>query len=1206
MRVKKLEIFGFKSFANRQSITFGEGVTGVVGPNGCGKSNVVDALRWVMGEQNARHLRGGNMQDIIFCGSEKKAPLGFAEVTLTLENSDQDAPLEYNHYNEIEITRRLYKTGDSEYEINRQKARLKDIADFFLGTGVGTKAYSIIEQGRVNDVISAKASDRRLIIEEAAGITKYKAKKAAAERRMEATRVNLNRIVDIKNEVDKRVAVLLREKEKLEKVQSIKNQIRDIDLHISSHHYLARSAKLAFLNASKGKLYDEITDNKREIAITELSFSKILDEYAKKHDHKRLLEDLEGQHKTTLELLKKDLEYTKVTMTDNQILVARLTSQLNDIEQRNLELENDIARFTSEHEQSLAQYAGINEKHAAQKQSGHSVVERRQNNLSDEQDTQKKIIESATRAARLQTQIAVLREQDAQKQIDIKNVALELATKMDELALSKTRVDLLTSELKQGELRNQTLQVELSAEQSRLEKEQEVGAGLTKQLRALDEEKMALSSRLKSLTEIDVGYEWSESGVTDLLASDKKHLIKGLVADVIQVKPGHEDAVEKCLSHMLDAAVVANNDDLSMVAAFLKNKKSAETAFILLNHDDRLPNISKPIGLKSLSDLISIASADYLALLPQLARFFLADHLASAIDHWPAARLAQATIVTFDGEMLLPDGRAIILGENNGKGVLKRKNELGELGKKIAELEVFIKDRSSQSQISDQAIQVSETKKGQILQEIKPLSLGLVRLEETIKQKTLELKKVEAERQKLLEKSDSLSNNAINSDEKIVNLNKQWADALEEHKNFEDALEQIRSKRTAVEAEYDAYQHQIKEIEIARAGIYEKSQSLANTLAQANKNLLHLASQKQSFDDQIAERSHEELKLKENERQVEKKLKALSIDLDETSKMLATIQVECSTLTHQKLVQEQALAVLQSQGRETLERLHEQELQINNANNEIKNLSDRIMERYRIRLTEQLTDFHNRALDEKAATKEMDELKKTFEKMGTVNENAAKDFEEFSARSHFLETQVGDLNDALSQLESAIKKINKTTKLRFLEAFNSINKQFSLVFPRLFNGGKAELVLGDEEDLLNCGVEIMAKPPGKNISSIELMSGGEKALTAISLIMAIFLIKPSPFCLLDEVDAPLDEANVSRFSQLIKEMSQLSQFIVITHNRKTMEAADQLYGVTMEDAGMSKIVSVHVQQAFDALKQPPKAVTATGKPTQLFLDDVTA
>jgi chromosome segregation protein len=1205
MRVKKLEIFGFKSFSHRQSVIFDEGVTAIVGPNGCGKSNVVDALRWVMGEQNPRHLRGGSMQDIIFCGSEKKAPLGFAEVTLTIENNKNDAPLEYNHFNEIQITRRLYKTGESEYEINRQKARLKDILDFFLGTGVGTKAYSIIEQGRVNDIISAKPQDRRIIIEEAAGITKYKAKKIAAERRIEQTKINLNRIVDIKNEVDKRAAALLREKEKFIKVQAIKNKIRKLDLHVTSHQYLFFSAQHSFLLNQLNSLKDDTEKNARDFAIAEDNFSKILEEYAKKHDQKRLLEELKNQHNSSLELLKKDLEYTKATFNDNQILVTRITSQLDDIEKVTLDLETEIKNLETEYELCHKQLLKVEDDLKQKKLTGQSVIEKRQKNLNDEREMQKKLLESATTAARLQTEIAALKKQDLQQQNDIKNIKEDISVRSEELSSAKNHLNNLEFELEHGLNRAQAVEDKLNSIEERLNKEREIETYLKNQLRGLKEQQLTISSRLKSLQEIDHSLEWSPSGASDILSSDIKHLVKSVIADVIHVKPGFEDTVEKCLFFILDALVLENQNDLSSAVSFLKDKKSAKTSFFFLNQTHPDIHMENSCDLMSLGDLIIIPDKQFHGLKSHFARIYLAQNLSLALLHWHAARINQITIVTKEGEMLLPDGQAIILGQNNKHGVLQRKKELASLENKMCEAESSINNIMISIEKPEKNIAIFEHEQKEYSNEVKMLNNGIIRLEEVIKQKNIEHDKMEAELKKLIDKQSHLNQTQNNFDDKIVDLNALWSNALNDHKNYEENFEQIKAERTVVDMAYETYQNQIKEIEIIKAGCQKKSESLVNALALARKNIFHYSTQKQAFLEQIEEKSQEELKLLENERQIKKKTKAINKDLEETIGMFFNLVKECENLAQKKYSKEKEVADLKSQGQVFLEKLHTLKLSINNADHEIKNLCERIMERYRIKLTEQICDFHHKPIDENAAKKEMKELHKSYERMGSVNENAAHEFAEFETRSKFLNAQIDDLNDALTQLEAAIKKINKTTKIRFLEAFNSINKQFSLVFPRLFNGGQAELILCDQEDLLTSGVDIMAKPPGKNIGSIELMSGGEKALTAISLIMAIFLIKPSPFCLLDEVDAPLDEANVSRFGQLIKDMSELSQFIVITHNRKTMESADQLYGVTMEEAGQSKIVCVHIQEAFEALKQT-KSSSRLNKETQLFLDDIIA
>ncbi|HXW52546.1 MAG TPA: hypothetical protein VEL47_00445, partial [Myxococcota bacterium] len=529
-------------------------------------------------------------------------------------------------------------------------------------------------------------------------------------------------------------------------------------------------------------------------------------------------------------------------------------------------------------------------------------------------------------------------------------------------------------------------------------------------------------------------------------------------------------------------------------------------------------------------------------------------------------------------------------------------SEINALQQKSKEISVLLSEASACAAQSHKEIQELEAKKAKLVDDLTPLRLGIVRLEEALNQKNQELLKAKSEIEKLTAKHDMLVKGVSSYDEKLVDLTKLWSETLEAHKELEDLLANIRSERTRIEGSYDAYHQELKSIEIKKAAAGEKLSSLSHSIDQGQRSLAHLDSQTQAFSDQIAEIEGEELKLKEGVRQTENKIKALLKEIEETARLLTSLRGECEALSLEKRTQEMGLAQIQAEGRAWSEKLHQHELAINNAYNDLKNLCERIADRYRVELVDYVIDFHQLPLNEAHAKKEAEDLQRSLDRMGGVNENAAREFDELSGRAQFLGDQVSDLQDALCQLEGAIKKINQTTRMRFLEAFNSINRQFSQVFPRLFNGGKAELVLGDPEDLLNCGVDIIAKPPGKNIGSIDLMSGGEKALTAISLIMAIFLMKPSPFCLLDEVDAPLDEANVSRFSQLIKEISTLSQFIVITHNRKTMESADQLYGVTMEDAGMSKIVSVQVQQAFDSFKQTPPTREPTQKPTQLFFE----
>lgn len=1199
MRVKKLDLFGFKSFASRQSLNFGEGITCVVGPNGCGKSNVVDALRWVMGEQNARHLRGGVMQDIIFCGSEKKSPLGFAEVTLTLNNEDKKAPLDYNHYEEIQITRRLYKSGDSEYEINKQKARLKDISEFFLGTGVGTKAYSIIEQGRINEVISAKPLERRSMIEEAAGITKYKAKKVLAERRMEATRQNLDRIIDIRTEVDKRVSVLAREKSKLLELCSLKEKLANLDIHVASHRYLDIQARLTYKKNNRQRIEDETKTHKQELAFKEQAFSSILASYSSKHEQRRTLEELSLHHHNAQELLKKDLEYAKRTLSDNDVFIARVESQLSDLKTRHDELLKHIDFLKEEHESSDDKLLNIKDEVTKKKDSGQEVVALRQHHVVKERDIQAKIVQAASDAARLQAEISAEQDKEAQRRIESKNLGLEIELKDAEIAQKDIFIKTLSKEQAAAEERQAELRQKLSQKEQEIEALSKEIAEKSKTLLESEALKNKLSSRLSSLQEIDQQLEWSESGVIALRSKDKD-LIKGVLADAVSVSPGFEDIVEKCLAHLLDTALIGDANALKQAAKLLSTHKSQSTAFFLLEEQEK--PLASLNALLSLSKYIAV-DARFKSLETRLARYYIADNLEEALKHWQESREKYCYIATKDGEMLSPDGRAVILGQNSKQGVLKRKNEQLELENKISNLNNELNNIKNYLNEQKSANNALEQEKSRLLDELKPLSLGLIRLEESLKQKRADYSRAEAELKKLQEKLLKFKETVTSHDEKQSERQKNWADALSLHRELEEELEEIKYAQIKSEQDYENYLNELRAIEINKAGLSEKVISQKAALEETQKNLLLVKTQQETLITHKDEKLDEELKLKETERQAEKKIADLDKELIEIGRQLSSIIAECKTLTEQKEAHELSLASSKTSLEKSQALFYQEELLVKDLENEIVNLSERLYERHKIKLAHHICDYHLLPIDEVRAKKEMDELRRTLDRMGSVNENAAVEYEEFKKRQDFLVAQISDLEGALEQLTQAINKINKTTKMRFEEAFNGINKHFQVVFPRLFNGGRAELVLTDQ-DMLCAGVDILAKPPGKNIGSIELMSGGEKALTAISLIMAIFLIKPSPFCLLDEVDAPLDEANVARFSQLIKEMSARSQFIVITHNRKTMEAADQLYGVTMEDAGSSKVVSVEVQQAFESLKLNQNKAKAPKKAIQLSLDDV--
>lgn len=1161
---------------------FEEGLTAIVGPNGCGKSNVVDALRWVMGEQNARHLRGGQMADVIFGGSEKKGILGFCEVTLTIENDKQDAPLEFNHFNEIEITRRLYRTGEAEYEINRTKVRLKDINDFFLGTGVGTKAYSIIEQGRIHEIILAKPQEKRLIIEEAAGITKYKSKRALAEKRMELTRQNLERIIDIKNEVNRRVDSLSKEKEKLDKLLSLKNELKNIDMHSASHEFLALYAILRFVSKNKEIIEKDLLENKKFLAFEQHIFDKILEKYINSSENKRILEDIFVQHKSTLALLKKDHDFARESLDNNKILVQQLMESDNSLEARKFDIEKTLKDHDKNLIEIIKKIDDLKKIIEEIKLENQSTINKRQEHLIKEKELSQKLLEQASLAARLQGEINAIDREELQRQKDLKNFEQEKELKNNELNLHSQRILIIKNEYSQASDRHEELKIKIKTQEDIINEIEKQKNQIKDELNSLNKENLVYVSRLDSLLEIEKNLDWSISGIHNFLSSHEKEQIISLVADSFEVIPGWESLVELCLSSLLDLGIVLNTKNLLKLYFLKQSEKFRTTDFLLLDHIPK--NINLLDRLENLSTKIIIKNEKLSNLNNWFSRFFIAKDIEEALFYWPDAQVNGFIIVTINKEIFHADGRVTFLGQDKEAQVLNRKKEIAKLNIKVKDLQKIINEKEEILYQLDIKNRVLYTNKDNLIKEAKNLWQAIIRLEENIKQKNKEEERLILEAKKNQIKSVELNELNLNKDERLNNIKLKWSNALDEHKKFEDELNILKQKKEEVEKEYYQYHDKLKTYEVEKAYFLEKNNSINNSIVDNKNNLKHVEEQQQKIKEQLIKKNDEEILLNEKIRQAQGKISVLLNEIENCESKLENAKNETLSLEKEKKDLELKLKVYHDNELKLKDLLHKEELKFNDTKNNINILCEKIFERYKERLEDFLSDFHSLPLDEKLAKKQIVELRSGIEKMGLVNENAHKDYETFKNRQDFLENQVMDLNDALIQLEEAIKKINQTTQMRFFEAFNEINKQFSLVFPRLFNGGKAYLKLLDPENLLTSGIDIVASPPGKNIQSIDLMSGGEKALTAISLIVAIFLIKPSPFCLLDEVDAPLDEANVARFSQLIKEMSILSQFIVITHNRKTMESANQIFGVTMEEPGESKIVSVKIDEAFLHLK----------------------
>ena len=1322
MRIKRLELTGFKSFCDRSIVDFSDPIVGIVGPNGCGKSNIVDAIRWCMGEQSAKHLRGQAMADVIFAGSDSRGPSGLAEVSLTFEDvgfshetlellttpteidklpeDDQDEgttggvatgsdstsgeatsedgdPLEdgnqaevgdseqtevssdpagleskteaaeantvevgeigskdveskgdetpeeeqedplaatkevakvledkppaidYSQYSEVTITRRLFRDGSSQYLLNKVPCRLRDITDFFLGTGVGTKAYSIIEQGRIGMIVSSKAGDRRHIIEEAAGITKFKSKKRAAERKLGQTRQNLLRVSDIVEELDKRMGSLRRQAQKAERYRRYKAEVKDIELWTASHQYFEwRGAHrvLASELADKSKALETdraefdaieagISARRADMAIEEKNIAGMQEELYELENKIKLAESKTEFHG-------KELKDIKERGVEAQVEIEKLDEQIKTSTE---ELNNSSVE--------LEEISVVFETHEADKNQKEQNLQNAKNELDGFQtqlDDARHVLQEA-RAEQVRSETSrksiMQRCEDAgARLLTLQNETSETNDRVLEKKKAIKKIEKDLTDLNQ-------MRLDLGDKKESLEeRKQELMDAMDNHDTVVDELHAQLSakrSRLESLEEIQAKFEGFALGTKAVMehaeSGQAEFSVVELLADAIDVPAGMERAVEAALGDKLGAVVVESKSAALKAIDFLKLQAKGKAAFYAVDEmtnafagqaagqesgAERISGSMNNADVSCLSDVCSFKEPykSYGGALFQ--GIFVVENLEKAWD--VKKECPNGFVVTKSGSWV--DREGLVCGgheDSAGASVLAQKREIRELTQDVESLNEKYNDASYAKQSTKKELKSVTVSLQALLAERHDSEVRLTSLEN-------DLKANQDEKSELTQRTVRLNSEELGIKDKVQTFNREYS-SLEESFNLaaerlessEKAQLELTQKVTERQLGLETFRQELTETKIAFAQLGEKRASLETTGLRLKQS--------------IADMEERRLKVQHESEEGENRLIDLDRELEELARDMEEDKERRNTDTLQfddaKQVYEKTLGEVQADElsirdkRKHVEELikHVEQLQHNVRELENKQiqLSETVYEKYQEKIEWVASDFHLRPQVTEDERKLLVERKRVIGRMGSdINLTAIDEFDEISTRHEFLSTQRDDLLKAVGQLESAIETINKTSKKLFKETFEAINAKFIEMFPKLFRGGRARLRLtgGPDMDLLECGVEIMAQPPGKKNVTVDQLSGGEKALTAVALLFAIFLIKPSPFCILDEVDAPLDEANVDRYNQILREMTALSQFIVITHNKRTMSNAGRLYGVTMQEPGVSKLVTVNLSK----------------------------
>lgn len=1175
MKIKRLEITGFKSFADKVVLDFQQGVTGVVGPNGCGKSNIVDAIRWCMGEQSAKNLRGKAMEDVIFAGSDNRKPLGMAEVSLVFSTEDGRAPAKYLEFNEIQLTRRLYRDGESDYLINKTPCRLLDITELFMDTGVGTKAYSIIEQGKIGQVLHSRPEERRLLIEEAAGVTKYKARKQLALKKIEGTRQNLARLGDLIGEIRRQLNSLQRQAKKAEKFKELREELREIDL-LFAVHSAARfqqerqqtEAELAALNERMRELFGAASSADAQVEQQRLAVLEAEQQLASVQEQGYRVRSDAAAAESGLGFRRKELER----------LIERLAK-----------LQGELAAVGLRREELRAQQAGLQERQqltSAELAAAEGQVQAAQEN----QNELEQAFEALNRdlEAQRREQFAALGAA-SQCRSRIEQATKRLAALAERRERQMQEQQQLTARLAEGGVRHTELAAatqQKAAERERAEQELSRLAGeeqgLSAQLPEADQawqvardELSRAASRLKSLLELEAQFAGYGPGVQALLKqSPLTTRLKGLLADHLEVAEAYEAALEAVLADRLQVILCEQEADLLAGLDYLRLEGAGRAQLAL-----PVAAAARPAVIEGAEPLASRVTADGQAqgLISQLlATVHVCDDLAMALSlsrQHPAVQF-----VTRNGELVSLGG--LVVGgsiEPVAAGIIHKKREIKALEGQVATLEQQVAGLQAERDRLRQAQQ-------DVARDLLAARAGLHRLELEQAGLQKDLQQVELETSRVQERIRLHNLERTNLEEERAGLETERSDAASGLELAEAQSRQAEQEGSGLSAELEgrraalaAAREQLTAQRVTVATLKEQLESLQRNVGMALTQLADLEQRLQQGETEqqegIVQREQLTAQIATDELQLQTLL-ATQLELDGRLKAVREQYEQVGS----RLVDAEAAARTR---REENDAIRQQQadltLRFSSLTLQLEHLEQSIQDRHRCQLVEAQQRLAGRELDEVAARSRQEDLERQLEELGEVNLMAIEEYISMEERHTFLASQKADLEASLHDLQQAIQKINRTTRKRFLETFNQVNDKFREVFPRLFCGGRAELKLTDEQDLLETGIEIIVQPPGKKLANVMLMSGGEKALTAVALIFSIFLIKPTPFCLLDEVDAPLDDANIGRFNEMVREMSAISQFIIITHNKATMGVADTLYGVTMEEPGASKIVSVRLQ-----------------------------
>ena len=1182
MYLKNIEVYGFKSFAQKINFEFHNGITGIVGPNGSGKSNVGDAVRWVLGEQSAKQLRGGNMQDVIFSGTEMRKPLSFASVAITLDNSDHKLPVDFK---EVTVARRLYRSGESEYLINGSSCRLKDIQEMFYDTGIGKEGYSIIGQGQIDKILSGKPEDRRELFDEAAGIVKFKRRKNTTIRKLEEERQNLVRVTDILSELTKQLGPLEKQSETARIYLAKREELKTLDVNLFLLEYEQSGRNLEELERKLENAQKEFDDARKAYDRTKVEYERLEQELEKLNGRLDSLREEQQQN-----ALRKQQFEGQMQVLEEQILAGRQSSE--HFKSRLAVLREELAHRREEQEKLTEEKLTLHERLRdirktlkEEEKQLENIIFNLQECTSAVEDGKNEIIEilnsRATTKGKAQRFDAMIEQLDIRK-AEVSQKILRLKSEEEVLGNDRSRFqksyDEISEAIRETNEKCTQLNEEIQKLQTKLkDRSSELEAGQTAYHRE--------ASRLESLRNITERYDGYGNSIRKVMEQKTKEAgIRGVVADIIHVQKDYEVAIETALGGSIQNIVTDNEQTAKRMIAFLKQNRYGRATFLPLSNISGRGGLAQRDALREpgvigTADTLVKADVEYSELVQYLlGRVLVVDNIDHAIAIGKKYRHS-LRMVTIEGESLSPGGSMTGGAFRNNSNLLGRRREIEELEKNVVlrrkELEAIqqsiLADREQRNRFRD--------------------TVG--ELQQRLRQQYIEQNTAKMNLEQLQKKEEEIQRNYRQIDRDQDELRRQAYEIREDHRNIAKELEESRKDEKELETFIETRQKELDEWKAEETAKQKKleqirldSQALEQQEHFLQENLNRLRTETEAFEKESEElladieKSGEEIVKKEDGIQDLKKAIEDSAKKDtqlHAQREKCEAEIEESTGSHKTFFEKR-------------DHLSEKTSLLDKECFRLRSQAEKVEEQRESRISYMWEEYEitpNNALsykkeeldDFQEIRKDVARIKDEIRRLGSVNVNAIEDYKELLERHTFLTTQYTDLVKAEETLENIIQELDEGMRKQFTEKFRDIQREFDKAFRELFGGGKGTLELAEGEDILEAGIRIISQPPGKKLQNMMQLSGGEKALTAIALLFAIQNLKPSPFCLLDEIEAALDDSNVGRFASYLQKLTKNTQFIIITHRRGTMNAADRLYGITMQEKGVSTLVSVDLVES---------------------------